>query len=384
MNIIGGLSRERPILLVADQPWDSTGGGAVILKSLLGNSIGNGIIWVSLHHSERDLEAGHYGLKNSKDDPADEILALAESTRAAAIWFVLHGRTTLVAPRVARRTSLPIHATVHDDPAFATAIRSRRQFLWTPCFAGALKSVLRAAKSVDVVCDAMAKRYAEKYGVKCEVLHRGLTEPVVPSLSYSVSVSGLTLGILGNVYSYRQLPILAKALEASAGELGVRGRILICGQGFGARLERDFAGRIDVEAVGHLEEAEAIGRLRQCMALYLNYPFGRINKVLRETSFPTKLSTYIYAARPILIHAPPGTSVEHLPGGRHYATAWTTMDASDGAKHLAEIARRPETETSYHAEGEAVRHRYYDAREHRRTLERIIGNLLGQNSVPRE
>src|SRR5581483_5550928 len=191
--------------------------------------------------------------------------------------------------------------------------------------------ILRAAKTVDVTSHPMGEFYERKYGVKSGVLHRGLTVPPSPSPAYDLTRDGLSVGILGNTYSYQQLPVLGRALALAAARHGVAGRIVVCGEGYGARLRDEMKGSVEVEVTGHIPEQECIARLQRCGLLYLNYPFGRLNRVLRETSFPVKLSTYIYASRPILLHAPDGTSVKELPKDRKYCCAWDTLDPEDGA-----------------------------------------------------
>ncbi len=387
------LSRERPILIVADQPWDAHGGGAVILRSLIGDQIGDGILWATPSRADGDPARGHYGLTSGSAGAgrfsmlrdtvwnagrlADEVRQLAVQTKAAALWVVLHGATVAVAARLARDGGLPFHATVHDDPVYATALRSRRLFLFVPLVARQFRTALRAARSVDVVCDSMAARYRSKYGVESVVLHRGLADPVSPAPLYDLSRDGLRIGILGNTYAYPQLVILGRAVEQAAGQLGVRPRILICGEGSGERLKRDLAGRVEVEATGHLAEADAIARLRECAVLYLNYPFRWYHRVLRETSFPTKLSTYIFAARPLLIHAPPGTSVADLPSSDRYVNTWASMDPPDGAARLVELFSEARALHSFHGPAETIRCRYYDLATHRATLDRILEPLVG-------
>ena len=69
---------------------------------------------------------------------------------------------------------------------------------------------------------------------------------------------------------------------------------------------------LELEVTGHVDEPEGVAKLRDCFALYLSYPFGPRGKVLRTTSFPTKLSTYVMAARPVLLHMPADSSVAFL------------------------------------------------------------------------
>jgi hypothetical protein len=387
---IGGLSRHRPVLLVADQAWDACGGGAVILKSLVGEIVGDGLVWVTPSRADGDGARRHYGLSAGSAQTgqfsvlkdtlwngcrlADEVCNLASRLNACGIWVVLHGASVAIAGQLARGGGgLPYHATVHDDPVYATALRSRRLAAFAPLIAKQFRAALQNARSVDVVCDAMAARYRRIYGVTCSVLHRGLDTPIAESPKYILKRDGLRIGMLGNAYSYGQLLVLGRAVELAAARLSVRPRLLVCGDGFGSRLQRDFGSRLEVDVVGHVPEADGIERLRQCAALYLNYPFGWLSKVLRETSFPTKLSTYLCAARPIMIHAPRDSSVSGLwTTADPYVISWETMDPADGAEQLANSFTSPDACESFHLQAEAVRLRYYNPDRHRATLDRLL------------
>jgi len=392
-----GVTASRPLILLADQAWDAAGGGAVILRSLIGNAVGDGIVWVTPATAERDLSRGHYGLRagsvgrsgrfsmladllRHSTQLAGEVTTLAEELSAGGIWAVLHGATLGIAARLARSGRHPLHVSVHDDPVHVTALRSRRLALFTPIVARDFRTALTGARSVDVVCRGMGERYRRKFGIDFAILHRGLSDAPSPSPPYALKTAGLSVGILGNTYSYDQLPLLGRAVELAAGRLGIRGRIVVCGHGYGDRLRRDLQGRVDVEVAGHILEADGIERLRQCGALYLNYPFGPMAKVLRETSFPTKLSTYIYAARPILLHAPEQTSVADLQNENGYITTWPNLSPDDGAARLAAMFSNPRFPNSHHLAAELIRSRYYDLNSHRATLDSMLSRLLG---VPR-
>jgi len=387
----GGLTPDRPVILVADQPWDAAGGGAVILRSLIEKSIGDGIIWATPMRPEQDLEHGRYGLRAGSlgrtgkfslfDDLflhagklADEVTDLARRTNAIGVWVILHGATIGIAARLAR-TGIPMHATVHDDPVHATALRSRRFALFAPLIARDFRYSLRQAQSVDVVCRSMGERYERKFGVKSKILHRGLVTPPAPSPTYDLQRDGLTMGVLGNVYSYKQLPLLGQAVEAAAKGLGVRGRVVVCGNGFGARLKEDMKGAIDVEATGHIPEQDCISILQRCGLLYLNYPFGWNDRVLGQTSFPTKLSTYIYASRPILLHIPEGTSLTDLPKGGGFIDSWMNLNPEQGAAKLLGMIQAAGFGESHHLDAEGIRAKYYDLATHRATLDAILRAL---------
>ena len=154
------------------------------------------------------------------------------------------------------------------------------------------------------------------------IVHRGMDRVVEPSPPYDKERLGLRVGILGNTYGYRQLLILGRAVAEAAKKLGVPGRLLVVGAGHGERLRCDLARQVAVEYTGHIDEPEAVRHLQRCFLLYLNYPFPTIHVVRRQTSFPTKLSTYVQAARPLLIHAPADSSVTLARAMTGYAHCW--------------------------------------------------------------
>jgi hypothetical protein len=385
---------DRPLVLWTDFPPDHGGGGAVVVRSLLSSEDRTKILWVSpsasasapdgsvallrsgsLHRSSRrSLFLDSTFLARSL---AVETMQLASARGARALWVVLHGAGVPVAAEIARRTRLPIHVTVHDDPAFAVALRSRRYFALSPWIELKLAQALRGATSVDVIGEGMQERYRRRYGVRSIVVHRTVPGPVLSSNSYEAAMHGLRIGVLGNMYAYSQLQILGRAVAGAAAAIGVRARITVIGHGFAERLRSDLAGSdIEIEAVGHVHEEEAVSILRTCFALYLNYPFGARNAVLRETSFPTKLGTYVLAARPILIHAPDHTSLAPLSTYKGYVYQWKTMSECEGRSLLTRMWSEPSALASGHENAERLRVRYYDVGRNRGSILAALDALV--------
>ena len=379
----------RPLILITDYPPDAQGGGAVILRSLLGPEDRRDVLWLSPSPSSdapATLRSGSSGRGRRSlglDQTiyakalADEVLAIARGRDARGFWVVLHGSGVAIASRLAKAGTLPIHATVHDDPAYANALRSRRYLPLVPLIARDFARAIRGATSVDVIGQGMADHYRRKYGVDSKIVHRALPGPVEAGPTYDKARHGLRVGVLGSTYSYGQLPILARAVESAARTLGVPGRVLVVGRSHGERLKGEVGDRVEVEVLGHIEEAEAVPRLHDCFALYLNYPFGPLDAALRRLSFPTKLGTYALAARPILIHAPGDSSVMPLMEIDGYAGHWGSLGEAEGASKLVEMWGNPRASESRHSEGESVRLRYYDPDRNRRTLFEALGALVG-------
>ena len=387
-------SADQPLVLLTTYHPDSAGGGAVILQSLLQDRDRSRILFTTLTPAPIGAPLGTNAILLSGGEPAlrrsllldstwhartmaERLLSLARQHRARGFWVVMHGAAVAIAARLARAGVLPLHLTVHDDPPYGVALRSRRHLFLVPLVARDFIYALKRARSIDVVSEGMARRYKEHYGVDSVVVHRGLAAPVAEIPRYDRMRNGLSVGILGNVYGYAQLPILARAVTQAAQRLNVPGRVVVVGQGFGDRLQAELSNmpHLVVEVTGHLDESAAVRRLQDCFALYLNYPFSFRDCVFRTTSFPTKLTTYLMAARPILIHAPADSTVRLLAGPDDYALPWETLVESDAVELLEHLWRMPGSDRSFHTEADRVRLRYFDLDRNRRTLLQALASL---------
>ena len=389
---------DRPLVLVTEYPPDAGGGGAVILRGLLGPGDRAKVVWLSLSKAGADAAPGFLAAELLKSGSAgrrvdgrrslwldstrhagrvaDEIASTARRFHAGALWLVLHGAVVPAAARVAARPgALPYHATVHDDPVGQVG-GSRKYRLLTPWYQRAFAASLKGARSVDTICPGMADRYRDRYGVDSVVVHRGTVGPVGPSPAYDPA-RGLRVGIIGSIYDYAMIPALARAVKIAAGRAGTRGAVVVVGRGVGDRLRDEMGSAVDVEVTGHLDEPEAVERLRGCFLLYANYPFAGRHALFRRTSFPTKVSTYALAARPLLVHAPADSSLLGLTVGTPpgYATHWGSLAEGEGAALLLGLWNDPSAFASAHDAAEAVRSRYYDLERNRSALFDALNGL---------
>ncbi|MEA5575966.1 hypothetical protein [Anabaena sp. UHCC 0451] len=389
-------SPEHPLLLITDYPADTGGGGAVILRSLLSQQEREKVIWLSLSgatQSDPALWKGHHRLTQGSSgmissarrsifldstwfagNLAAEILDIAKERQARGLWVVMHGAVVHVAAHLIRAGQLPIHLTVHDDPT-SYIMRSKKNFVLTPLVERDLAFALKKADSIDVICQGMAQRYKSRYGVDSTIVHRGTNQEIEPETTYDKNRFGLAIGVLGNTYSYEQLPILCQAIIEASRQLGVPGKLVIVGQSFGDRLQKHFSGQLDIDVANHLDETTAIERLRQCFMLYLNYPFSWRTRVLRQTSFPTKLSTYLMTARPIIMHVPDDSSVMPLANYSGYINLWNNCDPMTGAKILIKCWSESKSEDNFHIPAENIRQKYYDLNRNQENLFKLLNAL---------
>lgn len=392
-GLLESYSPARPLLLLTDYPPDFGGGGAVILRSLLSLRDYPRLVWATFGAGGRDVRAD--GLRvvtiGSRGWPwtpgkrstvldstvhaarlAEGVVSVAHEHNAAGVWSVLHNAVVPVTAALLKRSELPVHCTVHDDPAFATALRSRRSLLLTPWIEHTLRESLTHCRSVDVIGEGMAARYHKRFGVPSVVVHRGLDAPVQRSQPYDRDAYGLRVGVLGNTYGHHQLDTLSRALAETSRMVGVKATLTIIGGG-SARVSRYRD--VELEKLGHLDEPSAVAVLRTCYLQYLNYPFGWRERVLRQTSFPTKLTTYVQSARPLLLHAPPDSSTSSLRAFGRYAVHWDSMDVSEGSRVLQKAWSEDTLAMSMDDSAEQVRIKFYDLASHRRTLGSALSAL---------
>ena len=219
-------TRDRPLLLWTEFAPDFPGGGAVIIRNLVALVTGGDaeqILWASpaVDTRKSGRRVVRVVIPGAGRRPsvfldstvraralASETLRLARENGARGIWIVLHGSGVPVAAELVARAELPVHVTVHDDPAFGVALRSRRYLVLVPWIDRCLARALSGAASVDVISDGMRARYERRYGARAFVVHRGLQERATPSPPFDAR-AGLRIGVLGNTYSYAQVRVLA-------------------------------------------------------------------------------------------------------------------------------------------------------------------------------
>ena len=282
----------------------------------------------------------------------------------------MYGATVPIASHLVKDGELPVVATVHDDPAFGVALRSRRYFALVPLIERAFAQALKGAAGVEVISRGMMERYQKRYGVLAILGNRVVAPFVAVPGPFSKEGKILRIGVLGNTYSYSPLPLLGRAVARAADDLGLRGELVFVGDGQAERLRAELGGLISIVSVGHVEEAAAAAVLRGTFLQYLNYPFGWRDRVLRQTSFPCKLATYIAAGRPLLLHTPADSTTAELATIPGLCYHWDDLNVEHGVQLLKKAWADPQTSLGAHVALEEVRRRYYD-------LDTIKTNIMG-------
>ncbi|HAX76298.1 MAG TPA: hypothetical protein DCY88_10765 [Cyanobacteria bacterium UBA11372] len=295
------------------------GGGAVNINSIIPYFKKVDVEWLYLHDKDLNIEGcvrigkpltgGKLwkDLTNSvflwlgiKAKKSQKILEQILARKADVYWIVGLNEAIPIARELASRTSTPIHFTIQDDVPYGVFARSRR-YQWLSGIAQkCLAEVMRRVRSLDVTSDGMRDYYQKTLGINGIVIH-----PYVPSLPniepISLDANSVTVGHIGTIYSLPEFRLFCQALQEYAKAKGLNAQIITIG------LARKYATIIEefpklIHDIPQLTEAEAIKHLYRCNFLYAMYPFNPASTIFRQTSLPTKLTTYIQAQRPIFAH----------------------------------------------------------------------------------
>ncbi len=140
--------------------------------------------------------------------------------------------------------------------------------------------------------------------------HTVVPAPVLSGMPVSHvrhSLDQFVIGFAGSVTAPNELEGLMRALDSMGWRIGNSNVILRL---FGPRFVLTARTRRNIQYAGFLPTTdEALQQLSECDVCFLPQPFGVKDELLARFSFPTKLTAYLTAGRPILIHAPSWASI---------------------------------------------------------------------------
>jgi hypothetical protein len=310
-------------------PFDpGTGGGATLFRNLLSHLSGAEFHWFYLSHSRSEMSnttcLGPPVLGGSFPKDAINSLrvfvfqshpALAAYARTIlqwtpnVVWVSAMNEGLLMGKLLADLGTAKLHVSVHDDP-MGLAMKSRRYRHLAYIVDRRCRSLLRRAGSVDVVSEAMGRRYERRFGVKAGVVFRYIDRPAT-AVASPLAEGVVKIGHVGSAYSAREVEAFFDALRRLEQSDGIRFKVLAYGRS--PALESasvKFSGL--VQPLGDVAEDEVVRQLAQCSFVYSMYSFDSSHRIFRETSQPTKISTYLMAARPILVHSPRNSTTSEM------------------------------------------------------------------------
>ena len=308
----------------------STGGGGVIFRSILPYLQGAEIRWFYLANSAADTPSstllGPRVMGGSFANDAVNTLRLFALQNHPKIdryvrairdwspdiaWVNAMNEGILVGKKLLDAGIPHLHVSVHDDPA-GLAAKSKRYRLLISLMDRRNTELLRRAHTIDVVCDSMRDYYSRRIGVSSEAVYRYIHNLHLPSLAATQDRAAddatIHIGHVGSAYSAPEVFAFLTALRSIAASDGIKFRLTNYGVSPTMTVaEKEFPDI--VKNAGNVPEDEVVRRLQRCAFVYSMYSFNPRHRIFRETSQPTKMSTYLMAAKPILSHCPDGSSM---------------------------------------------------------------------------
>ena len=217
------------------------------------------------------------------------------------VWCILQGQTMIrIAYLLSRQSKMPIMIQVWDhvdwwignnkiNKISSLRIKRKYDYLVSHCtaFGGASFEMAERNKKDGVFSVPLIAS-----------LPRTVIQNEIKSLKHSTEI---VIGFSGQFYASDAFNMLLGALEKKNWTIlnkKVRVRIL------GYNLSISGHRRYNLEFLGYRSQNEVLRLLNECDLLYCPYITDRKYKIVAETSFPSKLTTYLSTAVPVLFYGP--------------------------------------------------------------------------------
>jgi hypothetical protein len=235
----------------------------------------------------------------------DPIVAFARAQGVDRVWITLSTQALMaIGSELASRLGLPLLSVVWDPPEYLARHLGwdSASIRWTR---GNFDRALRASERAMVVSQNMVDSYGGQFGLPCVIVRHALDAATIGTdqdAGTQPETRPLRIGFAGTLYEPSQLDALVAALNLVDWKLGERPVSLrIIGNRY------RFNGLTQparVELLGWRGTEETRAQLAECEVTYLPIPFTAHFREFAKFSFPTKLSTYLAAGRPVLVHGP--------------------------------------------------------------------------------
>ena len=348
------LVKAGPILFVQPFSLGSAGGGARILRALLGNAIadwhsvcsspGRPKSWPHETHIRSRPSWGKIETSRLAMFPQmtmsifapgfqRRLKSFCQRRKVRAIHTIPHaGLDFARAQAVARELSLPFFISVHDDLAYTASHAGVPPDVLEEAMRDAwLNSVARF-----VISEPLAREYSRRYGVRdYHVVTDGLsditacTNQPIPKrlriyfmglfhMAYEQNLRALLDGIAIFEKSHTDLDI-----DLTCRCEHIRTQVL-------KGIER-------VRVLPFANEAQIESDLQNADLLYMPIPFGQEHENFARYSVSTKMVTYVGSGVPILYHGPQTSAAFDLLSRHRAAIFLTTLDPEEIARRIGEI-----------------------------------------------
>ena len=316
--------------------------------------------------------------RNNVKQGVHECVEYAKAQRVDAVWAVLDTPASIaVAAPVAEALGLPLRVLVWDDIEHNvgyfgldrfTANASRRNF----------ELAIQRADSLAVIGETMQAEYQRRYGKRGVIVRHGVDQVAFEGVR--PQTNGLIrIGFAGSVSARSAFKCLLEALDTLGWAIDGRDvTLVLMGQRF------DLWSKVPrrIECLGYQRSVEdALGILAGCTINYLPQPFEASWRPFSELSFPSKLTSYLAAGAPILLHAPPHASLPAFFAKHPFGALCDVLDAGALAQSLQRLCVDEALRTAAQTAGARVLAEDFSVARFRASFAEFIGMNLNDKTV---
>jgi hypothetical protein len=244
---------------------------------------------------------------------AKKIIKFAEANQVDCIWSILQGQNIICLTDIIMKNS-KISVKVQIWDSFEWWLRARNvKLILQKKYLNIFDRVIKNANKIAVASYNMSEKYKEKYSRDSNVFVSFLDKKNYQNSLVEKFVENddiFLIGFCGQLYAKNNFLLLFRALDQI--EWKIDGKRIKLRMMTYIKNINDLESYFDnikinnknIELIGWVSTDETIAMLKECSLLYCPYWFDADFKLEAETSFPSKLTTYLASGRTVLMHAP--------------------------------------------------------------------------------
>lgn len=231
-----------------------------------------------------------------------DVVRFGREVGAEGLWCILEGQTMIrLARPVSKALRLPLRSWAWDAPGWWLRDNGVDR-LTTALAVREFGEALRGSVSFGAASRAMADLYSQRYGVHAVPVIPGLDGRLARPASGAFRSDGrLVIGMAGQLYASQEWDALMRALDAAGWILSGRE---VTVRLMGARASLSAPGYRRIEYLGWGSQAGTVAAMAEADILYCPYWLSPEYEEEARVGFPSKLTTYLAAGRPVLFHGP--------------------------------------------------------------------------------
>jgi hypothetical protein len=246
---------------------------------------------------------------------ASEVVKFGREFGADTLWCPLQGPTQIrLAVSVSTRLGIPLLTQVYDPPEWILRGQSTPKMLQSIMLKN-FGTAIKESRACATASWPMAEQYQKDYVTRTVAFLPSLdSRMALPPTKEPHSGNELVIGMAGQMYAGEEWKALISALDAVAWKIaGRKVRIRLLGRWVSFNIN----GPLRIEYLGWQTQGNTIRLLSESDILYCPYGFSKSFESVARMSFPSKLTTYLAAGRPVLFHGP------------EYASPWEFLSSND-------------------------------------------------------